>query len=56
MKNGSIKLTVADILASDAVFYQDQNADGKFKQGEDSEIMRVVPGTRITLGFSYKFN
>lgn len=56
LKNGSIKLTVADILASDAVFYQDQNADGKFKQGEDSEIMRVVPGTRITLGFSYKFN
>lgn len=56
LKDGNVKLTIADLLSSDAVFYQDQNDDGKYTKEADTQILRIVPGTRFTLSFSYKFN
>ncbi len=54
-QNGELKLTVGDILNQQAVFYQDQNDNGKFDEKDDTKIIGQRFGTNVTLGFSYNF-
>lgn len=56
LKNGNLKLSFADILSKNSIFYQDQDADGKFNKGIDTQIVSVNTGSRFTLSFSYKFD
>lgn len=50
-----IKLNIQDIFNNRAVFYQDQDDNGKFNEAEDTQILNILYGTNITIGFSYKF-
>ncbi|MBI1226934.1 MAG: TonB-dependent receptor [Bacteroidetes bacterium] len=52
---GELKLTVGDILNQEAVFYQDQNDNGKYDEKDDTKIVGQKFGTNISLGFSYNF-
>ncbi len=50
-----LKLTIGDILNQEAVFYQDQNDNGKYDQNGDTKIVGQKFGTNVSLGFSYNF-
>ncbi len=54
-QNAELKLTVGDILNQAAVFYQDQNDNGKFDEKGDTKIVSQRFGTNVTLGFNYNF-
>ncbi|MCC6725991.1 MAG: TonB-dependent receptor [Saprospiraceae bacterium] len=54
-ENAELKLTVGDLLNQAAVFYQDQNDNGKFDEKEDTKVVGQRFGTNVTLGFSYNF-
>ncbi|MBI5915120.1 MAG: TonB-dependent receptor, partial [Bacteroidetes bacterium] len=53
---GELKLTVGDLLNQEAVFYQDQDDNGKYNSDGDTKIVGQKFGTNITLGFSYQFS
>jgi len=53
---GELKLTVGDILNQEAVFYQDQNDNGKFDKKDDTKIVGQKFGTNISLGFTFNFS
>lgn len=52
---GELKLTVGDILNQEAVFYQDQDDNGKYDKANDTKIVGQKFGTNVSLGFSYNF-
>lgn len=53
-KNGEIKLNAGDILNQKAVFYQDQDANGKFSEG-DTQIAASQFGRNFSLTLGYNF-
>ncbi len=54
-KNGDLKINVGDILNQQAVFYQDQDSNGKFNADKDTKIASSRFGWNSSLSFSYKF-
>ncbi len=52
---GEFKLTWADILNNDYLFYENINAKKSYQNGTDRVFNRYTPGTTITLGFTYDF-
>jgi TonB-dependent receptor len=52
---GELKLGISDLLNRPAVFYQDQNGNGKYDAGNDSRISNTVTGTTVSLSVAYKF-
>lgn len=52
---GELKLTVGDILNQEAVFYQDQDDNGRYNDDKDTKIVGQKFGTNVSLGFSYNF-
>lgn len=53
-KYGEIKFNAGDILNNQAVFYQDQNADGRFSDG-DTPISVNTLGRNFSLGIGIQF-
>lgn len=54
-KNGEIKLTAADLLNQQAVYYQDRNESGQFEDTEDSRIFGAFYGSNFSVALAYKF-
>lgn len=54
-RNGEVKLTWGDILRTDFVYYQDNNASHKFEPEVDNLMQRRNFGSTITLGLGYRF-
>ena len=54
-KSGELKFSVNDVLNNVAIFYQDQDEDGKYVADKDSRISAITTGTNYGLSFSYKF-
>ncbi|MCC7466185.1 MAG: TonB-dependent receptor [Saprospiraceae bacterium] len=54
-RNGEVKLTWGDILRTDFVYYQDNNASHKYEPEVDNLMQRRNFGSTITLGLGYKF-
>lgn len=52
---GEIKLNYSDVLNQKNVFYQDQNQNGKFDQGVDTQFYGNMFGSNISLGFGLNF-
>jgi TonB-dependent receptor len=52
---GELKLTIGDILNQEAVFYQDQDDNGKYNSDQDTKIVGQRFGTNVSLGFTYNF-
>ncbi len=51
---GELKLTIGDMLNQEAVFYQDQDDNGRFNADADTKIVGQRFGTNISLGFNYR--
>jgi outer membrane receptor protein involved in Fe transport len=54
-RNGEIKLNYSDIINQKNVFYQDQNANGKFDQSVDTQFYGNRFGSNLSLGFGLNF-
>jgi TonB-dependent receptor len=56
-RKGEIKLTLQDLFAAsnDIIFYQDQNKNHNFNEGQDLIINRVNVGTNINVSLNYRF-
>ncbi|MBA3647704.1 MAG: TonB-dependent receptor [Chitinophagales bacterium] len=54
-KNGSVRISMQDVFATDGVFYQDENHDGKFRAANDKQIINVSTGRVISAGLSFNF-
>lgn len=55
-QRGEVKLTWGDIFRPDFIYYQDNNANHKFDEGQGDNIMqRLNLGSTITLGFGWRF-
>lgn len=54
-RRGEIKLTWGDILRTDFVYYQDNNASHKYEPEVDNLMQRRNFGSTITLSLGYKF-
>jgi Outer membrane protein beta-barrel family len=54
LKNGDLKINVGDILNQQAVFYQDQDNNGKFN-AKDTKIASSRFGWNSSVSFAYKF-
>ncbi len=54
-RNGEIKLNYSDILNQKNIFYQDQNDNGKFDKGVDSQFYGNLFGSNLSLGFGVNF-
>ena len=54
-KKLDVKINVRDILAQNIVFYQDINADGKYKNEDDNTMVKTNAGRTISLILAYKF-
>ena len=52
---GELKLSISNILDSDANFYQDLNTNKTYDAGSDQLINSVQFGRTISLGFGYRF-
>ena len=52
---GELKLSISNLLDSDANFYQDINTNKTYDSGSDQLINSVQFGRTISLGFGYKF-
>jgi hypothetical protein len=50
-----LKLGINDILNEDYLLIQDANRDGIFDQEKDHVMQIYSPGTRVSMGLSYKF-
>ncbi len=55
LRRGEIKLNYSDVLNQKNVFYQDQNKNGKFDQGIDTQFYGNMFGSNISLGFGVNF-
>lgn len=51
---GEVKLTWGDILRPYFIFYQDNDANHKFNEGQDNIMQRINYGSTITLSVGYK--
>lgn len=51
----NLKITLADVLASDDIFYQDIDGSGDFDETQDQVINRYLIGSRISASLSYRF-
>jgi len=49
-----LKLSVTDIFNARAIFYQDVDDNGTFKEGKDFEFRKFNSGTNINIAFTYK--
>jgi outer membrane receptor protein involved in Fe transport len=49
-----LRFSVTDIFNARAVFYQDQDSNGKFNGDKDFEFRKFNSGTNINVAFSYK--
>lgn len=49
-----LKLSVTDIFNARAIFYQDVDENGTFKEGKDFEFRKFNSGTNINISFTYK--
>jgi outer membrane receptor protein involved in Fe transport len=54
-RKGEIKLNYSDILNQKNIFYQDQNDNGKFDKGVDSQFYGNLFGSNLSLGFGVNF-
>lgn len=55
-RRGELKLTWGDIFRPDFIYYQDNNANHKFDEGQGDNVMqRLNLGSTVTLGFGWKF-
>ncbi|MEZ5014213.1 MAG: carboxypeptidase regulatory-like domain-containing protein [Chitinophagales bacterium] len=52
---GAFKINLSDLLSQPYIFYQDDDADGKFTEAGDNVIRSINPGTRISFSINYKF-
>jgi hypothetical protein len=52
---GIVRLTYADILNHDAIFYQDIDGSGKYEEENDNRITQINTGNKISFSFTYKF-
>ncbi|MBC8173800.1 MAG: TonB-dependent receptor, partial [Chitinophagales bacterium] len=55
LKNGIVRLTLADILSRDAIFYQDMDESGDYEEDADQLIAQINTGSRVSLSVSYRF-
>jgi len=49
-----LRLSVTDIFNAKAIFYQDVDDNGAFKEGKDFEFRKFNSGTNINVAFTYK--
>lgn len=54
-KGGTLKLTVADVLAQSQVFYQDVDANKKYNAAKDNTVFKFSMGSTMTLGYNVNF-
>lgn len=54
-RNGEVKLTWGDILRTDFIYYQDNNASHKYEADVDNLMQRRNFGSTVTLGLGYRF-
>jgi hypothetical protein len=54
-KNLEVKLNVKDLLAQKTIFFEDVNADNKYKVGQDYVRWYRTFGRVISLSITYKF-
>jgi hypothetical protein len=52
---GELKLSISNLLNSDANFYQDVNTNKRYDSNTDQLINSVQFGRTISLGFGYRF-
>ena len=55
LKNGTVKLTVSDLLHRSSVSYQDRNDSGRYEKESDARIQQTSAALSCGLTFSYKF-
>lgn len=55
-QKAEFKLTLADILAQDEIFYQNNNTDKTYQENTDNLIRKTNFGANIGLSFSYNFD
>lgn len=55
LRKGEIKLNYSDILNQKNVFYQDQNDNGKYDKGTDTQFYGNIFGSNLSLGFGLNF-
>lgn len=55
LKKAEIKANFSDVLNQKNVFYQDQNANGKFDDGVDTQFFGLRYGANMSLGFGLNF-
>jgi hypothetical protein len=54
-RKGEIKISYSDVLNQKNVFYQDQNANGKFDEGIDTQFYRNRFGSNLSVGLGVNF-
>ena len=55
-QRGEIKMTWGDIFSPDFIYYQDNNANHRYDEGQGDNIMqRLNLGSTITMSFGWKF-
>jgi len=54
-KSGTIRCTLGDLLAQNAVFYQDLNENNRFDKSSDNTLFSFTYGRTITLSYSFTF-
>jgi hypothetical protein len=50
-----LRITIADILNKDLIFYQDIDESGKYEEDIDNLIAQINTGNKLSLSFTYKF-
>jgi YD repeat-containing protein len=53
-EKAELRISVTDIFNARAVFYQDQDDNGKFNRNNDFEFRKFNSGTNINISFNYK--
>ncbi len=54
-QRGEVKLTWSDILRSDFLYYQDNNASHKYEEDQDNVMQRLNLGSTINLSLGWRF-
>jgi outer membrane receptor protein involved in Fe transport len=54
-KSGTVRCTLGDLLAQNAVFYQDLNENKRYDKSSDNTLFSFTYGRTITLSYSFTF-
>ncbi len=54
-KQGTVRCTFGDLLAQNAVFYQDLNKNNRYDKASDNTLFSFTYGRTVTLSYSFNF-